>query len=124
MDAVMTQLNELGHRLSNIEAYIAVINNNNNKSKAKKSGHSMPKRRCQGRKSAATQSAATKEKAGRSSTWTRSQNPDFPALYKLMLSFVRVCCCVSTGDYKVPCRVGAGLGRALDFVHLPGDPKK
>ena len=37
--------------------------------------------------------------------------------------FVRVCCYVPTGE-QIPCRVAAGIGRVLDGVAMPGDPKK
>ena len=127
MDAVVSTLHDLGLRLAAIEKSIsntgvtAGVINNNNMAKNKNSG------RCQERrnKSACKKKAATtKKNAGCPSSWTRSQNPDFPALYKLIISFVRVCCCVSAGDYKVPCRAAAGIGRGLDCVSLPGDPKK
>ena len=93
LNALMESINSLGRRLTSLESAVnKTCHNNNNMSQGHNKGR-RTKAKAQTTKGKPI-SAATKGRKG-PSAWTRSANPDFSAVYRLIISLVRVGFCVS-----------------------------
>ena len=92
LNALMESINSLGRRLTSLESAVnKTFHNNNNMSQGQKGGH-RTKAKAKTTKGKPNSAATTGKKGP--SAWTRYKNPDFPAVYRLIISLVRVSCCV------------------------------